>query len=279
MTLVAVWRSEMRLMAIADTRISRGAGNGLTEHGPKLLPIKVRGLQPGQSGFFDRLAFQFDIGFAYSGATLPALSAHALASALLGNLGSLPGTPPPSMNEIATFVGGASAEYMREVGELSGGGALFAAFVFGFCHATQRLRCFQIKPRLHPAPLTCEILEQNLQDNNSVVIIGSCPDLLRQRIDADRDATMARGDTHPVLDIDRPTRALQALIDEGVDPSVGGMIQQGWATPAGFELVAKMQPIAPRPPSPRNAGLFVLGFDLMDMQQVGAHWAILNGRV
>jgi hypothetical protein len=131
---------------------------------------------------------------------------------------------------------------------------------------------------LNYLPFTCETIEQDVDDNNSIVVIGSCPDLLRQCIDADRAAALARGDTHPVIDVDRPSRALQALIDEGVDPSVGGMIQQGWATAAGFELVAKLRPITPRPPSPRNAGLFVLGFDLMDMQQVGAHRITLTGR-
>jgi hypothetical protein len=49
MTLVAVGRAENRLMAIADTRIVSSNGI-LTEHGPKLLPIKVQGKQPGPSG-------------------------------------------------------------------------------------------------------------------------------------------------------------------------------------------------------------------------------------
>ncbi len=278
MTLVAVWRTEGRLMSIADTRIIRSADNVLTEHGPKILPLKVRGRCPGESGFFDRDAFQFDIGFAYSGATLSALSTHALASALLGNLAGA-GDSPPSMAEIAHFIGGVSAEYMHEVGQLCGNNALFSAIVFGFCHATKQLRGFEIRPRLNHSPLTCDIIEHPLQQNNSpVIIIGSCPDLLRQRIEDDRKASMARGDISPVVDIDRPARALQALIDENVDPSVGGMIQQGWATPAGFELVAKMKPITPRPPSPRNAGLFVLGFDIMDMTQIGANIISLVGR-
>lgn len=278
MTLVAVWRTENRLMAIADTRIIRSVGNVLTEHGPKLLPIRVRGRQPGPSGFLDREAFQFDIGFAYSGATLSALSAHALAGALLGNLVGQADTPPPSMKEIAFFTGGTAAEYMSEVGQLTGNNALFGAVVFGFCHGTRQLRGFEIRPRLNQTPFACDIIEHDLQQNNSIVIIGSRPDLLRRQIEADRSATIARGDTHPVLDIDRPTRALQALIDEAVDPSVGGMIQQGWANVAGFELAARMQPIQPRPPSPRNAGLFVLGFDIMDMQQVGGYLVSLTGR-
>jgi hypothetical protein len=277
MTLVAIWRAGNRLMSIADTRITRPASNVLTEHGPKLLPIRVQGKRPGPSGFFDQNAFRFDVGFAYSGSTLSALSTHALAGALLGNLAGPPGSPPPSMAEIAFFTAGISAEYMKEVGELNGRGALFSAIVFGSCHETQELRGFEIKPRLDHAPFTCDIVELGLQRYNSIAVIGSCPDLLRQRIVMDREAAIARGDTHPILDVNRPTRALQALIDERIDDSVGGMIQQGWATVAGFELVGRLCPITPRPPSPRNAGLFVLGFDIWDMRQVGANFISLTG--
>jgi hypothetical protein len=265
-------------MSIADTRIIRSGGNVLTEHGPKLLPITVRGRQPGPSGFFDRAAFQFDIGFAYSGATLSALSAHALGNALLGNLVGQAGSSPPSMSQIAHFVGGISAEYMKDVCQLAGDNGLFSAIVFGFCLAEQRLRGFEVKPRLSHLPFTCDVVEHDFQQDNSIAIIGSCPDLLRQRIEADRVATIARGDTHSVIDVDRPTRALQALIDENAHPSVGGMIQLGWATATGFELAAKMRPITPQPPSPRNAGLFVLGFDIIDIQQVGSYVVSLTGR-
>lgn len=208
MTLVAVWRTENRLMSIADTRIIRDVGNVLTEHGPKLLPITVRGRQPGASGFFDQKAFEFDIGFAYSGATLPALSTHALASALLGNLAGLNGNPP-SMAEIAHFVREIATEYMREVGQLNGNGALFNAIAFGFCQNTRQLRGFEIRPRLDHAPLICDVIEHPLHEQNSIIIIGSCPDILRQRIGADRIAAIARGDVHPILDMDRPTRVLQ----------------------------------------------------------------------
>ncbi len=67
MTLVVVWKAEDRLMAVADTRIVRSAGNVLTEHGPKLLPITVACKQPGPSGFFDKEVYRTDVGFAYSG--------------------------------------------------------------------------------------------------------------------------------------------------------------------------------------------------------------------
>lgn len=173
------------------------------------------------------------------------------------------------MAEIAAFIGQIASEYIREIGQLNGKNALFGSIVFGYCHSTQRLRGFEIKPRLDQSFLVCDVVEHDLSQINSIIVIGSCPDLLRQRIDSDRDAAIARGDVNPVLDLDRPTRALQALINENADPTVGGMIQQGWATAAGFEITAKASPITPRQPSARNMGLFVLGFDVLEMQQIG----------
>jgi hypothetical protein len=41
------------------------------------------------------------------------------------------GTPPPSMADIAHLIGGASAEYMHEVGQLTGNNGLFSAIAFG----------------------------------------------------------------------------------------------------------------------------------------------------
>jgi|GraSoiStandDraft_30_1057271.scaffolds.fasta_scaffold530483_2 hypothetical protein len=140
MTLVAVWRTDTRLMAIADTRIIRAPGNVLTEHGPKLLPLTIVCRQPGPAGFFDKEVYRASVGFAYSGATLSALAAHALASTLLSKLIGQTGAPPPSLHEIAYFVAGASAEYMRDVGQLSGQGGLFSAVVFGWCPQQNNLR-------------------------------------------------------------------------------------------------------------------------------------------
>jgi hypothetical protein len=200
-----------------------------------------------------------------------------LANILLGNLAGI--TPvPPSMAEIAHLVGGVSAEYIREVGQLNGFRAVFGAIVFGFCHTTHQLRAFEIKARRDYSPLTCDIIEHPLNEKNPIVVIGSCPELLRQRIEESRNDDLKPGEVHPIVEMDRPTRALQALIEEQADSSVGGMIQQGWATSIGFQLVAKAQPITPRPPSPRNFGLFVLGFDIADIQHVGSNIVSLVGR-
>jgi hypothetical protein len=278
MTLVAVWRTQNRLMAIADTRITRSAGNVLTEHGPKILPMSIVCREPDVTGDLNRISFHTKIGFAYSGSTLSALSAHALADTLMSNLVSLANTPPPSLQNIAQFFRNIAAEYMREVAQLADRSGLFSALIFGFCHRTKKFQGFEVRPLMEGGNFSCDLIEHDFQNDNSIAIIGSRPELLRKRIEDDRTAALARGDIHPVLDIDRPARALQSIINEGLEDSVGGAIQQGWATIAGFEIVAKMMPITPRPPSPRNAGLFVLGFDIMDIQQIGAHQVILGGR-
>ena len=113
MTLAAVWRVEERVYAIADTRISRSAGNVLTEHGPKLLPVTLLCKQPGPTNFFDRIAFAATFGFAYAGATLPALATHALASTLFQNLIGVPGTPPPGLDAVSGGVAEIAQRYMR----------------------------------------------------------------------------------------------------------------------------------------------------------------------
>lgn len=277
MTLVAVWHAEKRLMAIADTRISRSS-DVLTEHGPKILPITIRCLHPGRSGFFDREAWKFDIGFAYSGASLPALSAQALANTFLGNLIGPPSAPPPSIAEIAQSISDISEKYMLEVGQISGRDACFKAIIFGFCPIERRLRAFEMKPDLVGSPLTCSITEHDLQAPHSIAIIGSCPELLREQIESDRAEELAAGGLHHISELDRPTRALQVLIATGAHPSVGGMIQQGWATEFGFEIVAKVMPTEVRPPSTRNTGLFALGYDVLDLAQIGKYAVRMTGR-
>jgi hypothetical protein len=285
MTLVAVWKAEGRLMAIADTRVARSVGNVLTEHGPKLLPITVVCRQPGVSGFFDKEVHRADIGFAYGGSTLSALAAHALANILCANLISNPGTPPPSLAEVAFAIAGISAEYIRDVGQLAGQSGQFKAIIFGHCPQQSKLRVFVTSPNISSGQLTVDIAEHLLDDiviggsaNASTVVIGSAPDLLITAINADLAEAKARGEVHQIVAFDAPKRALQKLINEGANENVGGSVQQAQATQFGFKIIANMVPITPIPPSTRNAGLFVLGFDTFDLQNIGSHRVALEGR-
>jgi hypothetical protein len=112
----------------------------------------------------------------------------------------------------------------------------------------------------------------------SAVVIGSAPKLLTDAIDAYLAAAQARGEEHQIVAFDAPKRALQKLIDEAANSTVGGSIQQAQATQAGFQIMSTAARITPVPPSTRNMGLFVLGHDIDDMQYVGSHRVSLMGR-
>lgn len=272
-------------MAVGDTRIVRGAGNVLTEHGPKLLPITVVCRQPGSSGFFDRVVYRADVGFAYSGSTLSALAAHALSNTLLSKLVGNLDAPPPALDQVAHFVAGASAEYMREVGQLAGKDGLFAAILFGWCPQRQALRIFELRPAIDAGQFRVEMQEHTLaairiagSAAESAVVIGSSPTLLIDGINQQLEGARQRGEVHEIVAFDAPKRALRQLIQDGTDERVGGSIQQAQATHAGFQIISNMEPITPRPPSPRNAGLFLLGFDTFDLQNVGHYQVSSEGR-
>jgi hypothetical protein len=272
MTLVAVWKFDgtRRIHAVADTRI-KGDPGILTEHGPKILPLTMICKKPGPSGFYDREAFRAEFGFAYCGSTLSALSAHALANILCGNLAGHPEALIPSMDDIALAVGTISHDYMREICQLGGEGSMFGAVLFGHCPRTGQSLAFEYQPST-AGGFSLKI-QKHVLGESDVVIIGSGTDILRKRIEAIRAEA-----SHPIVVSDAPERALEGLINEGSIPNVGGAVQQAWSIPFRLEIAATMSPITPRPPSPRNVGLFVLGFDTFDMQNIGDFRVSLTGR-
>ena len=236
-TLVAVWIAEERIYAIADTRIIRSAGNILTEHGPKILPLSVVCKQPGKSGFFDKLVFAGSVGFAYSGSTLSALATHALADLFTSHLIGNPAAQLPSLHDIANAVGKIAKQYMLDVGQLTGPDARFTATIFGHCPQLGRLRVFEIAPQLSSNAVQVAVTEFDASDPDNVLIIGSRPDVLKQRIQIVRS-----GAEHQIVRDRAPIDALQSIIDDNSNESVGGALQMAWVTSAGFEIVARGVP-------------------------------------
>jgi hypothetical protein len=285
MTLAAVWRVDERVYSIADTRIIRSAGNVLTEHGPKILPITLVCKQPGPAGFTDRVAYAMTFGFAYAGSTLSALATHAFANTLCQNLGGADGSPPPDFSEVAFGIAEIAFRYMREIGELSGGSSLFSAVLFGFCIRADRFRAFELRPSADRSGLRIHLDEHDLYQPQKLIVIGSNPDLLCDRVTRDRPTLYAdpNGALSPTLEklreIDLPRRALSSIVAEELDPTIGGATQEAWVTRAGFEPVSKMVPI-PRPAgsSGPNATMEVLGFDMRDFRTIGSYMFALSGR-
>jgi hypothetical protein len=174
---------------------------------------------------------------------------------------------------------------MREVCQLAEREGLFSALIFGWCPTHNALRVFELCPRYGDGPLRIEIQERHLDPisiggaaSRSVVIIGSDPSLLASAIYQQLADAKGRGEVHDIVAFDAPKRALRRLIQEGAHEFIGGAVQQAWATVRGFQIVSNMEPITPRPPAPRNAGLFILGFDTFDIQMVGNYQVSSEGR-
>jgi hypothetical protein len=269
MTLVAVWlHDQNRIHAIADTRFSHDWGVA-TEHGPKLLPLNVVCRKPGPVGFFDAMHFHTEFGFAYSGSTLSALCAHTLANIVCSHLIGTQDFAPPAMDDVANTVGLISLHYMREVGQLSEHAGLFKAIMFGICPRTGEPLAFEMQPKVEPNTVNLEIIKHILT-LDKVIAIGDKRELLHERIANIRSTP----DTHPINIADAPMRALQSLIKDGAIDSVGGTVQQAWATPGKLELVATSG-VAP---NTKTHGLFVLGFDVMGMQDISGYRVSMTAR-
>jgi hypothetical protein len=267
MTLVAVWRhAPGRIHAIADTRISGIGDSVFTDHGPKILPLTVVCRVPGPSHFIDKEISRAEFGFAYAGSTLSALSTHALANILCSNLGGLP-APVPSLDQIAFAVGTIAYRYMKEIE------SAFRAIIFGHCPQTQEALAFEFQPRDDQGAFTLSIVKHAL-DDSSVVVVGTKPEILRERINQVR-ANAA----HPIVHADAPMIALKSLIAENVIPGVGGSVQQAWSHSGRLEIIATAEPIVPVPPSTTNMGLFVLGFEMSEIQTIGQYHIVLTGRM
>lgn len=206
------------------------------------------------------------------------------ANTLCQNLLGQSGAPVPRLNEVAVAVAEIASRYMQEIGELSGMGALFSAIVFGFCLREKRFRAFEIAPVVNPSrPLQINVREHDLYgSDDTLLVIGSCPDLLRERVRQDRQKLYAGEPDSEAMrnirEIDLPRRALEALIREGADETVGGALQAAWVTRAGFEPAGHMVPISPPLPSGRNAALTVLGFDMFEFNTIGSYFFSLSGR-
>jgi hypothetical protein len=235
--------------------------------------------QPGPSGFFDREKYRTTIGFAYAGSSLAGLATHALANILFQSLAGAAESLPPGLDQLAEAVSQIGLQYMREVGILGGDKALFQGIVFGFCGRENRFRAFKITPNLDQ-DVHVDVSEQNLDRPEHLIAIGSCADLLCERVKADRPLLYADcldAKMKELREIDLPKRALQKLIDEKIDDRIGGGLQYGWGTSAGFEPASHMIGLAAPLPSGRNAALTVLGFDITELG-VGDYRCSVPGR-
>jgi hypothetical protein len=267
LTVVAVWFEpfDRVVWAVADSRVSRSGpiGGIITEAGAKLLPLTLRCYQPGADGFFSSLTLHTSLGFAFAGSTLPALNTYAVASACLQNLISGRGALPPSMHDVAGLIQRLAERYTRETM------SAFEAIVFGWCPLERDYRASVITPDNTSSPLVMSVNQQQLHEQDFVALLGSHRGVVKDEIR--RVLSTMQGQ-----DLKRaPKRAIENLVENATLNDIGGTVQIGTATPAGFELKSYVRPLVVGQP---QAARYFLGIDIdREIGPVGHHMIGMTG--
>jgi hypothetical protein len=269
MTSIALWREDRWLWAVADTRISKAAiaGTFLTDGGSKLFRLNVQCREPGSGGFFSKQTFSGSLGFAFAGASLPALMTYAAANACCESLNAPSGTRPPDLMHIAQLVARIAGRYMRDVLDRNNGreGA-FEAAIFGLCPSQDRYRALHVKPTMRDGEFAVSVNELEIEAG-PIVLGTKCHEIGTLILEAQRGG-QARAAKF----------VLQRLIETESIPGVGGAIQIGIAGPNGaFDLYYHLRPhVVGQPAAFRS----FLGFDLdADLGNVGGYAIGMMGMV
>lgn len=227
MTTVCIWYEahDGALWAVADTRISRGHADVLTDSGAKILPLTFRCCEPGASGDLDRITQLGSFGFTYAGSTLGALMTYTVVATCLPHLAGATNTPAIGLSEIAEMVRRIAERYTREIE------GIFELAIFGWCPARQGYRVLVIEPDRSVVPLGMRIREDDPMRSAGFTLLGSEQPAMRaaiEQVQAElRGQSLQRA---PILAL----RRLLRLRQEG---PIGGALQMGRAHPSGQFLI------------------------------------------
>lgn len=250
MTLLVVWHRHHsnEVWCAADTRLSRGNAVA-TDHGPKIFPVPVQcHVQQGKGNSW-RSVRRFSLGFGFSGSSLAATSTHALATACTQSLASKDGRDKPVSVE-------AIAELYRRVGEnqirdlagrvvTSPEANFFKGVVFGYCWVRKSFAGFQIEPLVDADGFSMQMSELALVPHIFYPLGSGTEDFLRLNHELRN---------HPDAGV---LTTLNHMVAQGEHPEVGGSIQIGISSRAGFEL----RPVL-NLAGPQNRQVTFLGWDV-----------------
>jgi len=240
LTIVAIWREEGFLWSVADTRICSPGDQGvvvLTDSGAKLLALptvcrRIPSTTDEIGGVNPHFATEF--GFAFAGASLPALMTYATVATFLQNLATPKKEAPPRMSEVAELVRRVAQRFSDEVrlGRNSGA-SQFESAVFGWCHTEARFQIF----RIGGDSGELKIQEFNPTSEDEIVLLGSGQDEFRRKIHQFKNDGEPHGRTGRW-----PKLVVESMALEGMG-SVGGSLSIGITRKTGgYELFFWVRP-------------------------------------
>jgi len=233
MTIAVLWFDEKsnQLCCAADTRISRGI-SAATDNGPKILPVTVACFEEvsGRRIWLPTQAQSF--GFAFSGSSLSAMSAYALATACTQNLNAAPGHKRPvSLAAVAGLFRTVAQHYIVDMSSRTGrcepqNSFFFKAMVFGFCRVSRGFKAFVIEPSM--AGGACQIGMDELP---------IAADLLHPMGSGAEDFTKLHASRDRRGEDPDPVRTLEEMLTNEIRHDVGGSIQVGVCGQNGFRVL------------------------------------------
>lgn len=219
MTLVMALPRNGQLTVVADTRLT-GKGKSGVELAPKIYPVPITLYSP-------KLAEPRrcpPMGFAYAGHTAAGQMTHSLASAGLQALRSEDLPECPSLRDVADYFTRCAVRVAKEIrSHYPNDDSTFEAFVFGW--ESGRYAVYSFETRWRDGEPIADLDKVDFS-RFSGYAIGKGHRIAQRYFDAQRDARREAS----LFD------ALQAVIDDESEPTVGGNIQAATATANGVEL-------------------------------------------
>ncbi|WP_127902513.1 hypothetical protein [Solirhodobacter olei] len=277
MTIAVIWQENGRQWCAADTRLVAGSEDKpTTEIATKIYAIPVVASAMDQEDHLRIPHYWTQYGFAYAGSALPATMTAVTASTLLQKL-ARPGdlSNPPTFEQIAGFVHRLAERFMKERRQFSEGkgknsdDGIFSAAFFGWCPHEMKYKVAHIDGRMEAA-FRVELTYPDAppKDGDPWLVLGTAKEAFDEALKAYRR-------TEPHITSGLPRRAIDKMVAEGPDPTVGGATSIGAAGQNGFDLFWVAEPITPGQPQARR--LFN-GLDLdTEVGQIGQYLVASTG--
>lgn len=216
MTLTGTWlqrsNGEDFLWMAADTRISSGHSK-LMDEGVKVFEVPVMVHTPGDTGFFDRVAWVSSIGLACAGATLNFQQVYATLVPLFADL-ITPRSAVPSLRELTGAVSRLFTGYTLSLGAAVAQSADANIVVAGRCPRSGQLEAYELTDLRDEEGRHCYV--PSPLDLRSGPHFTGDPKAIEQ---ARSLVATFEGPGDPVL------KAIKAVIDDPDIPGVGGTVQ------------------------------------------------------
>lgn len=232
MTVAVIWQEEDLLWCAADSRlVVEPSDQTVTEMATKIYSIPVVVHAQDQEGYLRDPHYWTQYGFVYAGSAAAASMTAVTAATLLQQLARQGGRiSQPRFEEVAKLVKRLAHRFIRERRDLGGDGSFWCA-LFGWCHHEGNWQVAYISPQEEIGNFRVELQYPKApkEDGAPWLVLGTG----RQHFIETHNALLAKvkGTARHV-----PRLAIEQMIRDGLDRTVGGTVSTGAAHRNGFVL-------------------------------------------